>query len=123
VLSAADVERRRPVWHALSELFLDTELQPDDYRLIAGVLRRSGLEPDALREILESEVAPAFKFNLMQIAGEWAPWTEQEAHDIVQKRLAAAERPRAGASLLKRPFKSYLDKEWEKIVPLLAGEP
>ncbi|WP_176538975.1 hypothetical protein [Rhizobium sp. J15] len=36
-----EVQRRLPVWHAMSDLFLDTELQARDYRRIAKVLAGS----------------------------------------------------------------------------------
>jgi hypothetical protein len=37
-----EIERRKPVWAALSELWLDAELDEDDLQRIAGVMKRSG---------------------------------------------------------------------------------
>src|SRR4051812_21049006 len=37
-----DLRRRRPVWEALSDLFLDTQLQEHDFRYIARVVAESG---------------------------------------------------------------------------------
>ena len=37
-----EIDRRKPVWAALSELWLDTELTDDDLHRIADVMKRSG---------------------------------------------------------------------------------
>jgi hypothetical protein len=42
LIDDAEIERRKPVWAALSELWLDTELAEDDLRRIAGVMEASG---------------------------------------------------------------------------------
>ena len=67
----ADIERRKPVWAALSELWLDTELAEDDLRRIAGVMKASGYPMGVLREIYLFEVAPVVFPNLLTVAGEW----------------------------------------------------
>ena len=113
----AEFERRWPVWHALSELYLDTELQPSDYRGIAQRLRRSGYSVPELRQILEDEVGPAFVFNLLEVAGEWAPWTEEEVRRIMIRSSKALPPMRW---LKRRMFRRHLEAEWVKLAPLLA---
>lgn len=112
----SDIERKLPVWHALSDLFLDTELQPDDYARIAGQLRTSGFSPAEIRRVLETEVAPAFGPNLLSVAGEWTPWSETDVNDIM-RRSATGLAPLRG--LKQRMFRSYVAQEWEKLRPLL----
>jgi hypothetical protein len=77
-----ELERRRPVWDALSELFLDTELQPEDHRRIARILSTSGYSEPELEQILRLEVGPTLLPNLLSVAGEWAGfdlgWLEAE---------------------------------------------
>jgi len=41
-----EIERLKPVWAALSELWLDTELTADDLQRIAGVMNGSGQSLD-----------------------------------------------------------------------------
>jgi hypothetical protein len=36
-----DIRDRRPVWDALSELFLDTELEPTDFQRLGRILASS----------------------------------------------------------------------------------
>ena len=114
--SPAEIERKLPVWHALSELFLDTELQPLDYEHIARRISRSGFTPGELRAILEKEVAPAFVVNLLSVAGEWVPWQEDEVRDI----MARSDRSLPQMRWFKRRlFRRHLQSEWDKIAPLL----
>ena len=75
-LDEAEIERRKPVWAALSELWLDTELEDEDLRRIAGVMSQSGYSVDELREIYLFEVAPVVSPNLLSVAGEWAGFDE-----------------------------------------------
>lgn len=104
-----------PVWHAFSELFLDTELQPYDYQYIAKRLSASGYPREELWRILQDEVAPAFSWNLLSVAGEWEGWSEADVEEIMKRSL----RFRLGFSplwwLRKPMFARHLREEWAKI--------
>ena len=52
-----DLEQRRPVGNALSELFLDTQLTDIDFAAIATVLAQSPYTNDELGAIYHVEVA------------------------------------------------------------------
>ncbi|MCD6048688.1 MAG: hypothetical protein K0Q55_91 [Verrucomicrobia bacterium] len=65
------IRARLPVWDALSEFFLDTELDPEDHQRIAAVLARSPYSETELWEILRFEVYPPCHPNLLCVAGEW----------------------------------------------------
>lgn len=71
-LSSSDLATRRPVWVALSELFLDTSLGSGDLDRIADALARSPYSIEELDTILLREVYPACRGNLCSLAGEWA---------------------------------------------------
>ena len=71
-MNANDLDARLPVWTALSDLFLDTELDPRDYRHISGVIVESGYAAGEIERILWLEVFPALADNLRSVAGEWA---------------------------------------------------
>jgi hypothetical protein len=121
MMTEAEIEQRLPVWHALSDLFLDTELQPYDYRTIAEALRSSGYQVDELRDVLEEEVAPAFATNLMSVAGEWAGWSEDEVRDIMLRSLRSGSRRSPIRWLRKRILRRHVREEWEKIKALLEA--
>lgn len=122
MLTEPDIERRLPVWHALSDLFLDTELQQDDYNRIATVLRTSGIERAELQSILNEEVAPAFVFNLLDVAGEWCSWSAEQVRDIIVGSLRSRSGPKPLPWLKRRLFRRHLAKEWSKIQPLLETD-
>lgn len=66
------IAERLPVWEALSEFFLDTELDDDDHQRIAKMLSSSPYSLRQIEDILKHEVYPALIWNLRSIAGEWA---------------------------------------------------
>ena len=82
----AQLVQRRPVWAALSELFLDTETRPQipDAALACEL---SGLSMNELGFIWFRELCPVLAPNLASPAGEWAgfdlAWLEKS---IVARR-------------------------------------
>ena len=74
VSSASDAPsaERIAVWIALSELWLDTELDAADLERIALVLAASPFGVNELRWIHEAEVAPVLSRNLRATTGVWA---------------------------------------------------
>ena len=116
MLGESDIRRRLPVWLALTEVFLDTELQPMDYRWIAAELSASGYSPEELCGIFHREVAPAFLPNLMSVAGEWEPWSEAEVREIMLDYLEAGFARRAYGGARRWLFRGMLEEEWAKIL-------
>ncbi len=88
--AAPRAEERAPVWNALSELFLDTELQGDDHERIARILAASPYSEKKLEEILLFEVTPVLKANLMCAAGEWTgfdeAWMREKMTPLIDRR-------------------------------------
>lgn len=119
MLSDAETAQRLPVWRALSELFLDTELAPQDYRGIADVLKSSPYSTKELHAILENEVAPAFHPNLVSVAGEWAGWQDEVLIEEISRVIQRSRRFDLGLWLSRLFFRSYVRGEWQKIEPLL----
>jgi hypothetical protein len=101
-LNDFEITRRAPVWEALAELFLDTELQDYHYRYIAERLRDSGYALHELEQILSEEIAPVFYTNLSAVAGEWQPWSA----DFVKERVLQYlnHRPTLAERLLPQRF-------------------
>ncbi|HEX4326743.1 MAG TPA: hypothetical protein VH105_07970 [Burkholderiales bacterium] len=81
VLASDELVVRRPVWEALSGLFLDTDVSLSrSWRI--EVLAGSPYSIQALQTILVEEVYPVCKYNLLSMAGEWAgfdpDWLERK---------------------------------------------
>lgn len=79
---ALELERRRPVWQAMSELFLDQEHDEETFSQIARVCAESGYTDQELERIFAEEVAPQVYWNLYAVAGEcWffpIEWLERQ---------------------------------------------
>lgn len=59
------------VWNALSEFFLDTNLESEDLDRIAQILAESPFSIEEIKHINAQEITPICSANLMSIAGEW----------------------------------------------------
>jgi hypothetical protein len=121
MLNQDEIDRRKPVWTALSELWLDTELQDRDLQAIAEVLRASGYSVAELREIYRNEVAPVVYENLRAPAGAWAgfdpKWLCAEAEKWAQNRSRTARLKRR---LLRRTMTAATQEPWDRLERLLS---
>jgi hypothetical protein len=121
MLQESEIDRLLPVWCALSRLFLDTDLRPQDYASIARPLRDSGYSPDELYRILRDEVARAFAPNLVSVAGEWTGWSENAVRCMVLRSLR--ERNTLTRRILRwwQMPRRHVDTEWKKLAPHLLA--
>ena len=71
-----DLHQRRPVWDALSTLFLDTQLDEADFAYLASLLARSPYTDAELAAIYHAEVEPVCKANIGMVAGYWSGFPE-----------------------------------------------
>ena len=106
-----DLENRTPVWLALSEFFLDTELTEVTVAYIARICAASPYSMKELERIMFLEVYPAFVSNLFSVAGEWAGWSEE----FVRKRVLESYKPRYCLSWRMNPVKRFWCMEWPDV--------
>lgn len=97
-----DVERRRPVWGALSNVFLDTELDEQDRRNFAQTIVAAGYSPSEFQTILWEEVFPVDWMQQQILSGPYRP--------TVWMRIAEGL-PNAPARQVRQ--------EWQKLLPVL----
>jgi hypothetical protein len=93
----SDLVERRPLWEALSTLFLDTDISLDRaYRV--RVLAASRFTTAQLESILLDEVYPVCALNLVNVAGVWAgfdlTWLESEICRSLDDERPPIEIPR-----------------------------
>ncbi len=69
-------ESRKPIWSALSWIYIDGHLDDKDYTSIVKVLKESKLSLEDLRKIDLYEVFPSLYKNLISPAGEWKGFQE-----------------------------------------------
>ena len=80
------LEQRKPVWVALSDLYLDVELQESDFAHIAAILRNAGLNWAEAQSINVNEVAPVVIHNLFAVAGVWTGFDEEQLYAMILRR-------------------------------------
>lgn len=85
--AASDLVQRQPVWSALSDLFLDTDVSLSLAGRVA-TLARSPYSVEQIEAILIDEVYPVCRANLLQVAGEWAAFDDA----WLQERIVALRR-------------------------------
>lgn len=71
------IKERKPVWIALSDFYLDTELQDYNFQYIAKIILESPYTFEEIQIINMYEVFPVLQPNLLQPAGEWAGFNEK----------------------------------------------
>lgn len=108
---AEDLENRTPVWVAMSDFFLDTELTESIISHIARICASSPYSMEELERIMFMEVWPAFVANLRSVAGEWAGWSEE----FVQERVLECIKPRIEVPWRLGPRKRSRCREWPEI--------
>ena len=84
---AVDLEKRKPLWTAFSDLWLDTEVSQITLNYIAREMKASGYSLAELKHIYQHEVAPVIYQNLLVVAGEWDGFDQTWLHDKIQQNL------------------------------------
>ena len=125
-----DVAARSPVWQALSELFLDTDLLyqfegaagPPAIEYVARMLASSPYSLDELREIELWEVAPVVMPSPYDIAPEWAgfntEWLEKHCAPRARHRSwLLRQQVRFGFA---RRVRRFTNDYWHYLAPRIA---
>lgn len=102
-----DLEQRRPVWDALSSLFLDTDVSLlRNWR--SAALAASPYSVEEIEEVLVQEVFPICSWNLFSVAGEWAGFDLEWLETEILRRWRPQRRWSLGRSLVRR------SREWRR---------
>jgi hypothetical protein len=109
-MTATEIERRKPVWSALSEFYLDTELSKDEISRIAKVFSDSKFSMEELKEINYSEVGPVVFTNLYSTAGAWNGFDEEWLYEQITERL----NKKKGEGLIAKMFRPLYRKQIDK---------
>lgn len=123
MLSAIEIEKRLPVWEALADLFLDTELDETTHRYIASVVSESGFKPEEIHTILWREVFPGVGDNLRCVAGEWADFDPQWLKERILSVMSGETKSLSyGGIIPVKTLRDITQKEWEKVCHYLPED-
>jgi hypothetical protein len=110
IMSPEEIERRRPVWRAMSDLFLDTEVR-GNVPFVARACAESGYDDTTLARIFWTEVFPEAIGNLLSVCGEWCVLELDEAALIGRaetRRRPWFQRCVSGEGMVKSEWRSVL---------------
>ncbi|REC48866.1 DUF7079 family protein [Chryseobacterium pennipullorum] len=82
-MTEKNLEERKLIWVALSELYLDIELQESDLRYMARIFLESPFDLNKIKLIDRDEVFPVLFSNLLNPTGEWGFNEKRLAESIV----------------------------------------
>jgi len=111
-------KERLAVWRALSELFLDTEIDRSLQQSIAQTIKLSEYTLQQVEDILWAEVYPVLKQNLASTAGIWDGWSDS----WLQENLQAYENPefiRKKSIFYKTGVSNEIKQHWSEITKLV----
>ncbi|MCT2564291.1 DUF7079 family protein [Chryseobacterium herbae] len=116
MLKTVNSKERTPVWIALSDFYLDTELQDSDFRYIAKTILESPYTFEEVKTINTYEVFPLLQSNLLQPAGEWACFNEKWLVEAITAHLETKNRFKN--LMIRIGYKKYgwmQEDYWEKL--------
>jgi intergrase/recombinase len=110
-----EFERKKPVWLAMSDFFLDTELDDHTIEHIARVVIDSGYKIEEIEEILMNDLFPALLFNLHDVAGEWAGFPEE----WLIERIEGSRNPNIAMKLYYKSHFWMVKDYWTKLLTVI----
>ncbi len=114
--NAHEPDARIPVWSALAELYLDTDVT-QSYDHVVRTLAASPYPLETLHEILMYEVHPAVYPNLISVAGEWAGFDEVW---LVERIKAVCRQPR-WRRRMSQWLRFDIDAHWRTLTPMIQA--
>jgi hypothetical protein len=111
-LNESEIELRKPVWIALSDLFLDKDAT-SSYEYIVSVCAESKYSTDELEAILKKEVAPVVSANLLSMAGAWSGFDNDWLVEEICKNIHSKSILKL---LIKYRFNKYINEHWQNIL-------
>jgi hypothetical protein len=107
---------REQVWLALSELYLDTDVEPS-IEPCATVLAESPYSREELQRILFEEVHPLLVFNLLSVAGQWGGFDSDWLAAAIRRQQAHWN---IRAWLGRRLLRSVPRKLWPRLDEIIV---
>lgn len=82
-----NIEERKIIWIAISDLYLDTELDETDFKYIAKKIKESPYSLAQAKQIDKEEVFPVLYTNLVYLVGVWSGFNEDELVANIIKKI------------------------------------
>jgi len=111
-----NIEDRKSIWIALSEFYLDRELEESDFRDIAFKIIESPYSFAEVIKINKYELFPVLQHNLLSVAGEWDGFNEDLLIKAITESLAKRNLlNKIGLEISYLAFKWMCRGYWKKL--------
>jgi len=107
--------KRLQLWQALSDLFLDTEIDDSMIVAIARVVHDTGYPAAEVHRALWGEVFPVLAPNLRSVAGTWSGWSDAWLLAHLRVHAGAVQRPRGRVA-------DAIAHDWARVAAQLPAE-
>lgn len=123
MLTPEEIENRKPLWLALSDLWLDTEPTDSTYQAIVREMLASGYPLAEIERIYAEEVAPAVYSNLFNTTGVWGTFDAEWLSNAILENLKKQENSLVHRTWVKSGAGQFLmtkmvRDDWQKILEL-----
>lgn len=123
LLKFEKIMTHKPLWLALSNLFLDTEITDNTRKHIARIVLQSPLTREQVHQVLWLEVFPALCENLRIVTGEWAGFNETWLVNRIINVLSGVEKSRFSFGLISvKQVTSIIDDEWRRCCTFIRDD-
>lgn len=114
----SDRDRRRLARRAISELFLDTQLDDGDFSRLRDMLVESRLSVHELDYIYYDELAPILYRNVNTPSGVWSGFDQDSLEERIGARIGHRPLPLFGSLWRHRVTRTTL-ADWRRLRQLL----
>lgn len=82
-----NIKERQPIWIAISDFYIDSELQESDFEYISIKIKESPYSIEQIKQIDKEEIFPVLHSNLLYVAGVWTGFQEEWLISEITKKL------------------------------------
>lgn len=123
MLTNEEIERHKPLWEDLSDLWNNTELFDYQLKYIAEKMRSSGYSLAELEKILAEEVAPVVYGNVFSYGGTWTGFDSEWLYKGILENLKKQKRNPIYRAWVKSNLGKFvmtkmIQEDWKKVVEL-----
>lgn len=127
MLTQEEIEQRKPLWEALSDLWLDTEMQSYEHERRAELMTSSGFSFGEIERIFSEEVAPVVYKNLYTAVGVWDGFDTDWLYENILKNMEKQEKSPIYRAWVQSTVGKFLmtrmvQDDWKKIVELYKNK-
>ncbi|NHF58161.1 hypothetical protein FK220_002330 [Flavobacteriaceae bacterium TP-CH-4] len=110
------IDERKIIWIALSDMYLDTELQEYHFKHIARTIAESNYSFEEVRKIDREEVFPVLYTNLLSVAGVWDGFQEEWLVQAILEKMGKKRfKDRIITPLVYWKMKGMFRQHWDKV--------